>query len=99
MEASATLTPGETTRVVVAGLEQPAQRRRNGAAAATDTDGEAVALDLRHDVGVAAKPAGGLGRDHRAVLELAAATTIRAQRSRVDMNDDTGAARLARIGK
>ena len=68
LQMAAALAAGETAGVVVARLEEPAQRRRDGAAAAADTHWKAVALDLRHDLGVAAEPAGGLGRDERAVL-------------------------------
>ena len=100
LQMAAALAAGETAGVVVAGLEQPAQRRGDRAAAAADADGEAVALDLRHDVGVAAEPAGGLGRDQRAVLELGAATAIGAERGGVDVDDDTRplAAGLVRCG-
>ena len=60
----------------------------NRAAAATDTHGEAVTLDLRHDLGVAAKPAGSLGRDQRAVLQVGAAAAVGTERGGVDMDDD-----------
>ena len=74
--------------LVVARLEQPAQRGRHGAAAAADAQRQAVALDLRHDLGVAAQPPGRLGRDQRAVLELGAAAAIGGERGGVDVDDD-----------
>ena len=101
LQMAATLTAGETTGVVVARLEQPAKHRRNGAAAAADADRQAVALDPGHDLGVATEPAGSLGRDQRAILELGAAAAIGTQRGRVDMHDDTRprTARLVRRGQ
>ncbi len=88
LQMAAALAAGETAGVVVACLEQPAQRGRHGAAAAADAHGEAVALDLGHELGVAAEPAGGLGRDQRAVLQLGAAAAIGAERGGVDVDDD-----------
>ena len=88
LQMAAALAAGEAAGVVVACLEEPAERGWHRAAAAADADREAVALDLRHDLGVAAEPAGRLGRDQRAVLELGAAAAVGGERGGVDVDDD-----------
>jgi hypothetical protein len=100
LQMAPTLAAGETARRVVARLEEPAKRGRHGTAAAADAHGKAVALDLRHDVGVAAKPAGGLGRDQWAAFQFTPSAAVCRECCGIDVNDNAGtfAAGLASFG-
>jgi hypothetical protein len=60
----------------VAAPQRAPERRRHAARSAADRQGPSVALEDAHQAGVAAEPAGGLGVQRAAVLELAAAVAV-----------------------
>ena len=84
---AAPLTTGEAAAVSVARAQQAPERRRHGAPLPARAHRQTVALDLRHDLGVAAEPPRGLGSYDRTVFQLGAAACISGERGSVDMND------------
>ena len=91
LQMAAALATGEAARAVVQRLEQPPKRRRHRAPPPARADRQAVPLDLRHELRVAAQPSRRLGRDHGAVFELGAAAAGGRERRGVDVDDQTRA--------
>jgi hypothetical protein len=81
---------GEAAAAVARG-QRPAQGRRDRARLSPDSERRAGAFQQRHDRGVAGQPAGRLGREGCARVELAAlapSARTRLQRGSVDVHDD-----------
>ena len=87
LQMAAPLTTGEAAAVSVARAQQAPERRRHGAPLPAGAQRQTVALDLRHDLGVAAEPPRGLGSYDRPVFQLGAAACIGGERGGVDVDD------------
>ena len=91
LEEAPALAAREAAAAAVAGLERPAERGRDRASAAAEAQGESVALDHRHGLGVTTQAACGLRRDHGPLRELAAAGVVGGEGCGIDVHVQTRA--------